>query len=406
MQLPELSVRRPVLASVLSLLVLLVGLMAYQRLPVREYPRIDEPVVRVTVDYRGASAEVMESQVTKPLEDSIAGIDGMDVIESATRAGRSEINVRFKLEKNPDVAASDVRDRVARVRGRLPAEIDDPVVAQADSDAEPVMVVSVSSDTLGPLEITELINRIAKPRLLTADGVADALIYGERKYAMRVWLDAARLAAYQLTVGDVESALLASNLEAPAGRVESLEREFDVTSRTTLRTPEQFAAVVLKTVHGAPVRLGDVARIYQGPADTRGRSRLNGRDSVSVALVPKATANPLDLSRSVQAMLPELQRDLPTGVRLDIARDNSVFIQESIQAVYHTIFEAVLLVALVIFVFLRTLRASIIPIITIPVSLIGAFALMALFGFSINTLTLLALVLAIGLVVDDAIDML
>ena len=403
MKLAETSVRRPVLASVLSLLVLLVGLMAYQKLPVREYPRIDEPIVRVTVVYEGASAEVMESQVTKPLEDSIAGIDGMDVIESITRAGSANIMARFHLEKDADVAASDVRDRVARVRGRLPDDIEDPIIAQADADAEPVLVISVTSDERSGLEITELINNVAKPRLQTADGVSDVIIYGERKYAMRVWLDPVRLASYQLTVQDVEDALRASNLEVPAGRIESSLREFDVTSRTTLATPEQFGAVVLKTVRGAPVHLADVAHIYEGPANTRVLSRLNGRLSISMALVAKATANPLDLSRSVMAMLPEVQRDLPDDVRLSVARDNSVFIQESIKAVYLTIAEAVALVALVIFVFLRTLRASIIPIVTIPVSLIGAFALMAAFGFSINTLTLLALVLAIGLVVDDAI---
>ncbi|MDP3230781.1 MAG: efflux RND transporter permease subunit [Acidovorax sp.] len=406
MQLAEISIRRPVFATVLSLLVLLIGAVSFTRLSVREYPKIDEPVVTVSVRYAGASAEVIESQVTKPLEDSIAGIDAVDVITSISRAEQSQISVRFRLEKDADNAAAEVRDRTARVRNRLPDAVDEPVIAKVEADASPVMWLAFSSETRSPLEINDLVNRIVKPRLQTVTGVADVPIYGERKYAMRVWLDPERLAGYRLTTQDVEDAIRRNNLELPAGRIESQQREFSVTAQTDLTTAAQFSNVVIRTVKGFPVRIQDVARVEEGPASDRSRVRLNGRDAISVGVIRQATANPLELSQGVRAMLPTLQADLPPDIGIDIANDNSLFIDRSIKSVYTTIAEAVVLVALVIFVFLRTFRASIIPIITIPVSLVGSFALMSLAGFSINTLTLLALVLAIGLVVDDAIVML
>jgi len=403
MQLPEVSIRRPVFATVLSLLIVLIGLVAFRELTVREYPKIDEPNVTVTTRLTGASSEVIESQVTKPLEDSLAGIEGVDVITSISRQEQSQITVRFSLERDPDAAAAEVRDKVARVRSRLPDAVDEPVVAKVEADAFPVVWIAMSSATRSALELSDLANRIAKPRLQTAAGVADVRLYGERKYSMRLWLDPQRLAAYRLTVQDVEDALRRANLEVPAGRVESLQREFNVTAATDLRRPGQFADVVVRVVNGQPVRLADVARVEQGAQNERTSVRLNGRDTVSLGVIRQATANPLDLSASVRGLLDRVREDLPADIQIDIANDNSVFIDRSIKAVYTTIAEAVVLVTLVIFVFLRTLRASIIPLITIPVSLIGAFALMALAGFSINTLTLLALVLAIGLVVDDAI---
>lgn len=406
MQLAEISIRRPVFATVLSLLVLLIGAVSFTRLSVREYPKIDEPVVTVSVRYAGASAEVIESQVTKPLEDSIAGIDAVDVITSISRAEQSQISVRFRLEKDADNAAAEVRDRTARVRNRLPTAVDEPVIAKVEADASPVMWLAFSSDTRSPLEINDLINRIVKPRLQTVTGVADVPIYGERKYAMRVWLDPERMAGYRLTTQDVEDAIRRNNLELPAGRIESQQREFSVTSQTDLKTPAQFSNIVIRTVNGFPVRIQDVARVEEGAASDRSRVRLNGRDAISVGVIRQATANPLELSKGVRAMLPLLKADLPPDIGIDVANDNSLFIDRSIKSVYTTIAEAVVLVALVIFVFLRTFRASIIPIVTIPVSLVGSFALMSLAGFSINTLTLLALVLAIGLVVDDAIVML
>ena len=406
MQLPEISIRRPVFATVLSLLVLLIGAVSFTKLSVREYPKIDEPVVTVSVKYAGASAEVMESQVTKPLEDSIAGIDAVDVITSISRAEQAQISVRFRLEKDADSAAAEVRDRTSRVRNRLPQAIEEPVIAKVEADAFPVIWLSFTSDTMTALQINDMVNRIVKPRLQTVTGAADVRIFGERKYAMRVWLDPDKLAAYKLTTQDAEDAIRRSNLEVPAGRIESSAREFSVTSQTDLVRASQFNDIIIKNANGFPVRIRDIGRVQEGPLDERSATRLNGRTAITVGVIRQATANPLDLSNGVRAMIPKLKADLPKDLTIDIANDNSVFIDKSIKSVYRTIIEATLLVALVIFVFLRTLRASIIPIVTIPVSLIGTCAMMALAGFSINTLTLLALVLAIGLVVDDSIVML
>ena len=406
MQLAETSIRRPVFATVLSLLIVLIGAVSFNRLSVREYPKIDEPVVSVTTVFTGASSEVIESQVTKVLEDSLAGIEGVDVITSTSRQERSQISVRFALTRDADSAAADVRDKVTRVRQRLPQGIDEPVIAKVEADSFPVIFLALSSDTHNALQLSEMANTLVKPVLQTAPGAADVAIYGERKFSMRIWVDTDKLAAYRLTIQDVEDALRRSNLEVPAGRIESKLREFNVTAATDLQRPQEFAQVVIRTVNGLPVRIADVARVQQGPVDERSSVRLNGRDAVGVGVIRQATANPLDLSAGVRQLMVKLQRDLPKGVQLEVANDNSVFIDRSIQGVFQTIVEASVLVALVIFVFLRTLRASLIPLVTIPVALIGSFALMALAGFTINTLTLLALVLAIGLVVDDAIVML
>ncbi|MEI7785605.1 MAG: efflux RND transporter permease subunit [Betaproteobacteria bacterium] len=406
MLLPEISIRRPVFATVLSLLVVLIGAVSFNKLTVREYPKIDEPVVTVSVKYPGASAEVVESQISKPLEDSIAGIDAVDVITSISRAEQSQISVRFRLEKDADAAAAEVRDRTARVRNRLPLSIEEPVIAKVEADAFPVIWLAFSSDVLNPLQINDLVNRVVKPRLQTVTGVADVRIYGERKYAMRVWLDPDRMAGYRLTTQDIEDAVRRNNLDVPAGRIESTQREFSVTSQTDLLRPGQFGEIVVRVVNGFPVKLRDVARIEEDAADTRSTARLNGRLAISAGVIRQATANPLQLAQGVRDMIPKLKTDLPGDLVIEVANDNSLFIDRSIKNVYQTILEAVVLVALVIFVFLRTFRASLIPIVTIPVALIGTFSMMALAGFTVNTLTLLALVLAIGLVVDDAIVML
>lgn len=403
MQLPEISVRRPVFATVLSLLILLVGFVSFTRLNVREYPKIDNPVVTVETKYTGASSAVVESQVTKVLEDSLAGIEGVDVITSISRQEQSQITVSFVLSRDADSAAADVRDKVSRVRQKLPVGIDEPVIAKVEADAFPVIWLSFTADNLNVLQLTDYANRIAKPMMQTAPGASDVRVYGERKYSMRIWLDPDRLASYKLTTQDVEDALRRSNVEVPAGRIESRLREFNVTASTDLQKPAEFRQVVIKTVNGISVRIGDVARVEQGPLSERTSTRLNGRDAITLGVIRNATANPLDLSSAVRAMIPKIKENLPPGVEIEVANDNSVFIDRSIKAVYQTILEAVVLVALVIFVFLRTLRASLIPLVTIPVCLIGSFALMAMFGFTINSLTMLALVLAIGLVVDDAI---
>lgn len=406
MILAETSIRRPVFATVLSLLIMLVGAVSFNRLSVREYPKIDEPVVTVTTRFVGASSAVVEAQVTKILEDSLAGIEGVDVITSSSRQERSQISVRFALTRDADSAAADVRDKTSRVRQRLPQGIDEPVIAKVEADAFPVIFLSLSSDTHTSLQLSEMANQLVKPVLQTAPGAADVTVLGERKFSMQVWLDPDRLASYRLTIQDVEDAVRRSNLEVPAGRIESNMREFNVTSATDLKRASEFSQIVVRTVNGLPVRIGDVGRVREGPADERSSVRLNGRESIGVGVIRQATANPLDLSAGVRDLMTKVQKDLPAGVSIEVANDNSVFIDRSIKGVYRTIVEASALVALVIFVFLRTLRAAIIPLVTIPVALIGAFALMAGAGFSVNTLTLLALVLAIGLVVDDAIVML
>jgi multidrug efflux pump len=403
MKISEVCIKRPVFATVLSLVVMLLGIVSYDRLPVREYPKIDEPVVTVSTTYRGASADIIESQVTKPLEDSLAGIEGVEVITSISRAENSQISVRFKLEQAPDSAAADVRDRVSRVRNKLPDETDEPVIAKVEADANPIIWVAFSSDKHSALEVTDIANRIVKPKLQTLPGAADVRIFGDRRFAMRIWLDRQRLAAYQLTPADVEDALRKQNVEVPAGRIESREREFSVVANSDLKTPEEFGAVIVKTANGYPVRISDLGRVEIGPAAERTSVRFKGRSAVSLGVIKQATANPLEISLALRKELPKLISELPPGMTADISYDSSIFIDRSIQSVFKTIGEAILLVLAIIIFFLRNLRATLIPLVTIPVSLVGAFAIMFTLGFTINTLTLLALVLAIGLVVDDAI---
>ncbi len=403
MRISDVCIRRPVFATVLSLIILLLGIVSWSRLQVREYPKIDEPTVTVSTSYLGASADIVESQVTKPLEDSIAGIEGVDVLTSISRPERSQITVRFRLERDPDGAAADVRDRVARVRAKLPETIDEPVIAKVEADANPIIWLAFSSVSLSPLEVSDIANRLVKPRLQTLPGAADVRIFGERKFSMRVWLDPDRLAGFSLTPGDVEDALRRQNVELPSGRIESSQREFTVVSQSDLQRVAEFENVVVRNVNGYAVRIRDVGRVTLAPQDERSIVRFNGRDAISLGLIKQATANPLTLAQALKAELPRLREELPEGLSVDIANDNTLFIERSIESVYTTILEAIVLVAAVIFLFLGTVRASFIPLITIPVCLVGVCTLMLAAGFSINTLTLLALVLAIGLVVDDSI---
>ncbi len=406
MTLPELSIKRPVFATVLSLVLVLVGLVSYDRLSVRQYPAIDPPVVTVQTDYPGASAGIVETQVTQVLEDSLSGIEGIDFITSISRQELSQITVTFKLDRNPDYAAADIRDRVGRVRGHLPEEIDEPIIQKVEADAQPILFLAFYSDRHSALEITDYADRYVKDQLQTIDGVAQVSLYGEREYSMRIWLDPERLAAYQLTPADVEAALRRQNVEVPSGRIESLQREFTVLAETDLRTPQQFNDLIVKEANGYLVRLSDVGHAELGALDERRIVRFNGKPAIALGVIKQATANPLEVSQQVNKELPSIIASLPEGMQVRVAHDKSIFIAESIKNVYQTIGEAILLVVLIIFLFLRSVRATLIPLVTIPVSLIGAFALMYAFGFSINTLTLLALVLAIGLVVDDAIVML
>jgi multidrug efflux pump len=403
MSLFELCIRRPVLSTVLSLLVLVIGLISYSRLAVREYPKIDEPIVSVSTTYPGASADVMESQVTKVLEDSLAGIEGVELLTSSSRSERSNINVRFRITRDPDSAAADVRDKVARVRARLPDNVDEPVIAKVEADSFPVIWMAVTAGNKSPLEVSDYLNRYVKPRLSVLPGAADVWIFGERKTSMRINVDRDRLAAYKLTPGDVEDALRRQNIELPSGRIESAQREFPIVAATDVSTRDQFENLIVAVSNGYPVRLRDVAEVAVGPAEERVIARFRGEPSVNMGLVKQATGNPLELSRALRAEVDKINETLPEGMRINVAYDSSVFIDKSIESVFKTIGEAVILVVLVIFFFLRNLRATLIPLVTIPLSLVGSFALMYVFGFTINTLTLLAMVLAIGLVVDDAI---
>ena len=406
MILSDLSIRRPVLATVMSLMIVLIGLISFDRLPVREYPNIDAPVVSVRTVYPGASAAVMESQITDPLEDSLSGIEGIRTIKSVSREEVSQITVEFVQSRDPEAAANDVRDRVARVRGTLPDASQDPVVAKIEADAQAIIWIAFSSDRMSPLEITDYADRVVADQLKTLPGVASVIIGGQRRYAMRIWLDPLRMAALGMTVQDVETALRSQNTELPSGRIESRMREFTVLAETDLRTPEEFERVILRDTGGVLVRLGDIGRAEVGAADDRNIVRVNGRAAVGLGVVKQSTANTLAVAQAVKAALPRIEAALPEGMQLRIGFDSSIFIEKSIDAVYTTMLEAMVLVVGVIFLFLRNWRATLIPFVTIPVSLIGAFVFLYSMGFTINVLTLLGLVLAIGLVVDDAIVML
>src|SRR5829696_2023082 len=298
MTLPETCIRRPVFATVLSLVILLVGLISYSRLTVREYPKIDEPVVSVSTTYRGASAEVVESQVTKVLEDSLSGIEGVELMTSQSRAETSRINVRFRLSRDPDSAAADVRDKVARVRAKLPDTVDEPVIAKVEADSQPILYIGVESKPGAEIAATDYINRYVKPRLSVLPGAADVRIFGERAITMRIEINRARLAGYKLTVQDIEDSIRRQNAEIPAGRIESTAREFTVVAETDLRSPEQFANVVIANAGGYPVRMKDVANVVIAPADERVVSRFNGKTAINIGVIKQSTANPLELSKA------------------------------------------------------------------------------------------------------------
>ncbi|MBI3067653.1 MAG: efflux RND transporter permease subunit [Betaproteobacteria bacterium] len=406
MFLPELSIRRPVLSTVMSLMIILVGVISFQRLSVREYPNIDSPVVSVRTVYKGASPQVIESQVTQPLEDSLSGIEGLRTIKSVSREEVSQITIEFATQRDSDAAANDVRDRVARVRGRLPDEADESVVAKIEADAQAIIWLAFFSDRHNALEITDYVDRYVTDVLKALPGVSNVIIGGERRYAMRIWLDRDRLAAFGLTPLDVENALRRQNIEVPSGRIESKQREFTVLTATDLRTPEEFNNMIVTEARGYPVRLKDVGRAELGAQDERNVVRVNGSPAVGLGVVKQSTANTLAVAQAVRAQLPRIEAGLPEGMKTFVAFDSSLFIDASIKAVYETMLEALILVVLVIFLFLRSLRATLIPFVTIPVALVGAFIFLYAFGFTINVLTLLGIVLAIGLVVDDAIVML
>jgi multidrug efflux pump len=404
MVLSDVSIRRPVLAVVLSLLLVVIGIMAFRQLTVRELPNIDPPVVSVEVRYPGASAAVVETRITQIVEDALAGIEGIQTIESRSINGRSDVTVEFSLNREIEAAANDVRDAISRIGDRFPPEADPPEVEKVESNAEVVMWLNLNSATMSTIELSDYAERYVVDRLSSIDGVAQVRVGGGQRYAMRIWLDRVALAARGLTVNDVENALRRENVELPAGRLESAQRDFTLRVERGYSRAEDFAALVLSRGDGGHlVRLGEVARVELASAERRAYFRGNGQPNIGMGVVKTSTSNALDVARAVRDKLPELQASLPPQTNIFVAFDATIFIEAAVNRVYLTLVEAVFLVLLVILVFLGSPRAALVPAVTVPVCLIAAFIGLWAFGFSINLLTLLALVLSIGLVVDDAI---
>jgi multidrug efflux pump len=403
MVLSDVSIKRPVFAMVISLMLVVLGVAALSKLPIREYPAIDPPVVSVTTQYRGASAAVVDTQVTEIIEAAVAGIEGIKIISSQSRDERSQVTIEFTLTRDVDGASNDVRDRVARALSRLPDAADTPVVAKVDGDARPILWIALVSEQLTGMELTEVARRRFSDRLAIVEGVAQVLVLGERRPAMRIWLDRQALAARGLTVQDVEDAVRRENVELPGGRIESSARELTVRTDTRMSRPEQFRALVVSRSAAGQILLGEVAEVEVAPEETRGEYRINGKPAVGLGILRQSTANTLSVADGVKAEVERIRASVPDGVEVVIGYDESLFIAQSIYEVEHALLIALLLVVIVIFFFLRSWRATIIPAVAIPVSLTASFIALAALGFSLNVLTLLGLVLAIGLVVDDAI---
>lgn len=403
MVLSEISVRRPIICIVVALLIVIVGLLRFSELPVREYPEVDRPTVSVQTEYVGASAQVVESKISEPLEKEISAIEGIRLIRSTSNEQESRISIEFKLDRDIDEAANDVRDRVSRVS--LPQDVDPPQVTKSDPDSSPVMTISFNSEVYSRLEIVELLERFVVPRVQTVPGVGSVRIDGPR-FAMRLWIDSDRLAAYGLTVSDIERALQLQNIEVPSGRIESNAREFPVRLLGSLQETSEFENLILASRGNYHVKFSDVGRVELGAENYRSDTMFMGRPTVGVRVMRQSQANLLELIDGVKALLPTLAQDLPAGINIQVSKDDSVYVSRSVEAVFKTLYEAVVLVILMIFLFLRNWRATLVPLLAIPVSIIGSVAIIASLGFSINVLTLLACVLAIGLVVDDAIVML
>ena len=404
MTISDLSIRRPVFATVLSLLLLIIGIMAALRLPIREYPDVSRPVVGVATTYRGASAAVIETRITQILEDELSGIEGVEKMTSSSRDENSRVNIEFAAGRELDAAANDVRERVSRVAGRLPEEAETPQITKTDDAMEAVMYINVSSSARNVLELSDFAETTLVDRFGAIPGVAQVNNSGRRRYAMRVWLSRETLAARQLTVSDIENALRRENVELPAGRIESQQREFTLRTDTSMRTEDDFRNLVIgRGSDGYLVRLGDVADVQLASENVRSISRANGKPSLSLGIIPTSKANVLDVSKAVRAELDRVKRDIPADIQVGVNLDFTLFIVESMRKVFEALVETLIVVLIIIFLFLGTLRATLIPAVTIPVSILAAAGVMVLLGYSINTLTLLGAVLCIGLVVDDAI---
>jgi len=404
MTISDLSIKRPVFASVISILLIAFGLVSFERLTLREYPNIDPPIVSIRTNYPGAAAQIVETRVTKVIEDRISGVEGIRYIESSSENGVSSITVQFETGHDMDSAANDIRDRVARSLSSLPQETDPPEVQKVSSDEDVILWFNFAGEDMTMPEITDYAQRYLVDRFSVIDGVARVRIGGEQRYAMRIWLDRQALAARNLTVNDVEAALRSENVELPAGSVESLERQFTLRMARSYKTVDQFSKLVIKRGDdGHLIRLADVSTVEKGTEEDRNLFRGNGVTQVGIGIVKQSTANTIDVARGVKAERDIINANLPKGMSLEDSYDSSIFVERAIHEVYITISIAIVMVILVIYLFLGSVRAMLIPAIAVPVSIIATFIVLAVMGFSVNMLTLLALVLAIGLVVDDAI---
>ena len=405
MNISELSIRRPVLATVLTLIIVIFGVIGYTSLGVREYPSVDNPVISVNCSYPGANADVIENQITEPLEQNINGIPGIRSLSSVSSQGSSRITVEFELSVDLETAANDVRDKVSRAQRFLPRDCDPPTVSKADADAQPILMLAVQSDKRSLLEISEIADLTIKEQLQTISDVSAVQIWGEKRYSMRIWLDPAKMAGYGITPVDVKSALDKENVELPSGSIEGNTTELTIRTMGLMHTAQEFNDLVVRESDDRIIRLSDIGRAELGPQDTRSYMKMNGVPMVGVVVIPQPGANHIEIADAVYERVAAMKKDLPDDIVLNYGFDNTKFIRASINEVKKTVYEAFILVVIIIFLFLRNFRVTLIPCIVIPVSLIGTFFLMYLAGFSINVLSMLAVVLSVGLVVDDAIVM-
>ena len=405
MNISELSIRRPVLATVMTIIIVIFGVIGYSYLGVREYPSVDNPIISVSCSYPGANADVIENQITEPLEQNINGIPGIRSLSSVSSQGSSRITVEFELSVDLETAANDVRDKVSRAQRFLPRDCDPPTVSKADADAMPILMVAVQSDKRSLLEISEIADLTIKEQLQTINNVGAVQIWGEKRYSMRIWLDPAKMAGYGITPVDVKSAMDRENVELPSGSIEGNTTELTIRTMGLMHTAKEFNDLVVRESDSRIIRLSDIGRAELGPQDTRSYMKMNGVPMVGVVVVPQPGANHIDIADAVYERVEQMRKDLPEDVKLSYGFDNTKFIRASIDEVKQTVYEAFILVVIIIFLFLRNFRVTLIPCIVIPVSLIGTFFLMYLAGFSINVLSMLAVVLSVGLVVDDAIVM-
>lgn len=405
MNISELSIRRPVLATVFTLIILIFGVIGYLYLGVREFPSVDNPIISVSCSYPGANADVIENQITEPLEQNINGIPGIRSLTSVSQQGNCRITVEFELSVDLETAANDVRDKVSRAQRYLPRDCDPPTVSKADADARPILMVAIQSDKRSLLELSEIADLTVKEQLQTIPEVSSVQIWGEKRYCMRLWLDPIKMAGYGITPMDVKQALDRENVELPSGSIEGNTVELSIRTMGQMHSTEEFNDLIVKSTGNSTIRLSDIGRAELSPRDLKSYMKMNGVPMVGVVVVPQPGANHINIADAVHERMEVMKKDLPEDVKYDYGFDNTRFIRASISEVKQTVYEAFALVIIIIFLFLRDWRVTLVPCIVIPVSLIGAFFIMYVCGFSINVLSMLAIVLAVGLVVDDAIVM-